>query len=184
MDETMYSQYKGVVGMDKDLTRMLTRGGVIAALYVLLTAPLGQLGYGIILGPFTIQFRPAEVLTVLPVLFPEAVPAVFIGVLVANLISQFGWVDVLCGSLITLVAAIVTRKTRGSIIAWLSPVVFNALLVSLYVAWFIAGEWGTRAWWLAYVQNAASIGISQALVVFGLGIPLVATIRKVLLKEY
>lgn len=170
--------------MDKHLTRMLTRGGVIAALYVVLTLPLGQLGMGIVVGPFTVQFRPAEALTMLPLLFPEAVSAVFIGVLLSNLISQFGWIDVVFGSLITLVAALVTRKTRGSIVAWLSPVVFNALFISVYVAWFIAGEWGTGAYWLAYIQNAISIAVSQALVVFGLGIPLVALVRKVFFREY
>lgn len=170
--------------MDRDFTKKLARGGVMAALYVLLTVPLGQLGMGIPLGPFIVQFRPAEALTVLPILFPEAVPAVFIGVLLANLISNFGWVDVIFGSLITLAAAIVTRRTRGSIMAWLSPIVFNALFVSVYVAWFIAGEWGTRAYWLAYVQNAISIGASQALVVFGLGIPLVALVRKHAFREY
>lgn len=170
--------------MKKDLTRILTRGGVIAALYVILTVPLGQLGMGIALGPFIIQFRPAEALTMLPLLFPEAVPAVFIGVMVSNLISQFGWIDVVFGSVITLVAAGVTWKTRGSIVAWLSPVVFNALFISVYVAWFIAGEWGSDAYWLAYIQNAISIGVSQTLVVFGLGIPLLAFIRKAYLHEY
>jgi len=163
---------------------MLTRGGVIAALYVILTVPLGQLAFGIPLGPLYIQFRPAEALTVLPILFAEAVPGVFIGVLIANLISQFGWIDVVFGSLVTLFAAMITRKYRRSIIAWLSPVVLNALLISIYVAWFIAGEWGTAGYWITYAQQALSIGVSQALVVFLLGLPLIAFIRKMLFREY
>ena len=40
---------------------------------------LGQLSYGLPLGPVLIQFRPAEAPTVLPILFPEAVPALFLG---------------------------------------------------------------------------------------------------------
>jgi uncharacterized membrane protein len=166
------------------LTGQLTRGGVIAALYVVLTVSLGQLAYGINLGAIVIQFRPAEALTILPILFPEAIPAVFIGVLISNTISQFGLIDIVFGSLITLVAALVTRWTRTTIIAWLSPVVFNALFVSMYVAWFIAEEWWTQAYWIAYAQTAVSIGISQALVVFLLGLPLVAFIRKLYFKEY
>ena len=169
--------------MDKNLTRYLTRGAVIAALYVLLTIPLGQLGFGIPLGPILVQFRPAEALTVLPILLPEAVPAVFIGVLLSNLISQFGWIDVVFGSLTTLVAALVTRKTRGSIVAWLSPCSLTPPL-SAFTAWFIAGEWGTPTWWTAYWQTALSIAVSQAAVVFLLGAPLVAFIGKVLPKEY
>ena len=162
----------------ESLTGQLTRGGFIAALYVLFTMPLAQFAFG------PIQFRPSEALTVLPILFPEAVPAVFIGVLISNTISQFGIIDIVFGSLITLVAALVTRWTRKTIIAWLSPVVFNAIFVSMYVAWFIAEEWWTQAYWVAYAQTAVSIGISQALVVFLLGLPLIAFIRKLYFKEY
>jgi len=151
MDKAFYSQYEECWRLDKNLTKRLTRGAVITAIYVLLTAPLGQLAFGIPLGPLYIQFRPSEALTVLPILFAEAVPAVFLGVLIANLISQFGWIDVIFGSLITLVAAMVTRHTRRSIAAWLSPVVFNAIFVSVYVAWFIAGEWGSAGYWTIYI---------------------------------
>lgn len=162
----------------------LVRGGAIAALYVVLTVPLGQIGFGIPLGPIMVQFRPAEALTMLPILFPEAIPAVFIGVLLSNLISQFGWIDVIFGSLITLAAALVTRWTRRTIAAWLSPILFNAFLISIYVAWFMTNQWGTAAYWTVYFQQALSIGLSQALVVFGLGLPLIAYIRKAFFREY
>ena len=170
--------------MKKDLIRPLTRGGVIAALYVVLTVSLGQLAFGLALGPVYFQFRPAEALTVLPILFPEAVPALFIGVFLANLISQFGWIDMVFGSLLTLAAAYVTRRTRTHLLAWFSPVIFNALGVSVYVAYFITNQWGTSAYWLAYLQQVLSIGISEALVVFGLGLPLVAYLRKNIFGEY
>lgn len=162
------------------LVRQLVRGGVIAALYIVLTLPLGFAGLAY--GP--LQFRPSEALTVLPILFPEAVPALFIAVMLANTISQFGLVDIVCGSLITLLAAVVTRLGRRSIIAYISPVVFNALLVSIYVAAFTANEWFTPAYWLVYSQTALSIALSQALVVFGLGMPLIVYLRKNLFQEY
>lgn len=170
--------------MKKDLIRPLTRGGVIAALYVIFTVSLGQLAFGLGFGPVLVQFRPAEALTVLPILFPEAVPALFIGVFLSNLISQFGWIDLVFGSLLTLIAAYVTRRTRTHLIAWFSPVIFNALGVSIYVAYFITNQWGTPAYWLAYFQQALSIGISEALVVFGLGLPLIAYLRKNIFGEY
>lgn len=170
--------------MRKDISRPLTRGGVIAALYVILTVTLGQLAFGLALGPVFVQFRPAEALTVLPILFPEAVPALFIGVFLANLISQFGWIDMVFGSLLTLAAAFVTRRMRTGLIAWFSPVIFNALGVSIYVAFFITNQWGTNAYWLVYLQQALSIGISEALVVFGLGLPLIAYLRKNIYGEY
>lgn len=170
--------------MKGKVTELLTRGGAIAALYVILTVSMGQLGFGVPVGPFMVQFRPAEALTMLPILFPEAVPAVFIGVLLSNLISQFGWIDVIFGSLITLAAALVTRWTRRNIIAWLSPILFNAIFISIYVAWFITNQWWTPLYWSVYFQQAISIGITQAIVVFGLGLPLIAYIRKAILKEY
>lgn len=168
--------------MQKGLTRPLTRGGMIAALYVILTVSLGQLSYGLPLGPVLIQFRPAEALTVLPILFPEAVPALFLGVFIANI--PFGWVDMILGSLLTLGAAVITRKMRTSIIAWISPVIFNALGVSVYLAYFITNQWWTPTYWLAYFQQVLSIGISEALIVFGLGLPLVAYLRKNIFDEY
>jgi len=170
--------------MKQEMTRTLTRGGVIAALYVILTVSLGQLAFGWALGPVMFQFRPAEALTVLPILFPEAVPALFIGVLISNLISQFGWVDIVFGSLLTLAAAYVTRRTRNHLLAWFSPVIFNALGVSIYVAYFVVNQWWTPAYWLTYFQQVLSIGISETLVVFGLGLPLVAYLRKNMFGEY
>jgi uncharacterized membrane protein len=167
------------------ITKSLARGGLIAAIYVLLTWPLQQLAFGITILPgVPIQFRPAEALTVLPILFPEAIPGVFIGCLLANVISQFGMIDIVFGSLITLVAALVTWYTRRTVMAYLSPIIFNALLVSIYVAWFIAGEWFTTPWLIAYGQTALSIGLSQTLVIIGLGVPLVAWFRKNWGKEY
>lgn len=168
----------------KDKIQLLARGGMIAALYVVLTVALGQLAFGLPIGPLLLQFRPAESLTVLPILFPEAVPALFIAVLISNLISQFGWLDLVFGSLLTLIAAFVTRRNRTSLLAWLSPVIFNAFGVSAYVAYFISGQWGSKAYWLAYIQQVLSIGVSEALVVFGLGLPLIAFLRKNLLGEY
>ena len=169
--------------MNKNLVRILTRGGVIAALYVIFTVPLGALAFGIALGPVSVQFRPAEALTVLPILFPEAVPAVFLGVALSNFISQFGWIDVVFGSLITLAAAAVTRLTRRTIVAWLSPIIFNALFISVYVAWFITDEWWTTVYWIAYAQQFISIAISQTLVVFLLGVPLIRLTRRYMDKK-
>jgi uncharacterized membrane protein len=170
--------------MEKETTRTLTRAGVIAGLYIILTLSLNRIAFGVPLGPVYFQFRPGEALTVLPILFPEAVPALFMGVLISNLISQFGVLDIVFGSLLTLAAAYVTRKTRKHLLAWFSPVIFNALGVSIYVAYIITNQWLTPAYWLTYFQLVLSIGISEALVVFGLGLPLVAYLRKNMFGEY
>lgn len=67
-------------------TYLLALNGVIAAAYAALTlvAAALNLAYG------PVQFRFSEALTVLPFLFPGTWPGVFVGCLVANLLSPYG----------------------------------------------------------------------------------------------
>jgi len=116
-----------------------------------------------------IQFRIAEALTVLPMLYVEAIPGLFIGCMGANIIGGYGLWDIFGGSLVTLVAAIVTYRFRNSFIAYLSPVVLNGLLVSAYLSVIVGGA--------PYYAWAAWILIGEAVVVFGLGMPLVKALR-------
>ncbi len=84
-------------------TKRLCRAGVIAALYVALTYAFGAIAYQGVL-----EIRPAEALTVLPLFFPEAVPALWIGCMLANLGSPTLVYDVPIGGLATLVASLLT----------------------------------------------------------------------------
>lgn len=140
----------------------MARAGVIAALYLALTLVAHPISYG------PVQLRVSEALTVLPILFPEAVPGLFIGVLFANLFGGLGLVDIIGGSLTTLLAAAVTYRYRDSIIAYLSPILFNAFLISLYLRVLFG---------LPYWFTVLSIGASQSIVVLGLGVPLVKVLR-------
>ncbi|HHY46041.1 MAG TPA: QueT transporter family protein [Firmicutes bacterium] len=144
--------------------KRLTRGAIIAALYVGLVYLLLPISFG------PVQLRVAEALTVLPILYVEAIPALFVGCLLANILGGLGPWDIFGGSLVTLVAAIVTYRFRNSIIAYLSPVVLNGLLVSLYLTWITEK--------LPYWATALSISASEAVVVFGLGMPLIHYLRR------
>ncbi len=140
----------------------MTRAAAIAAAYVVVSYVLAPISFG----PW--QFRPAEGLTLLPVLFSEAVPALFVGCLLANVIGPYGVLDIVLGSLATLVAAALTRAFRGSIVAYLAPVVVNALVVSAYLSVLTH---------LSYWTLVVSIGVSEAASVFCIGVPLVRLIR-------
>ena len=83
---------------------MLCRAGIVAALYAVLTFALGNLSFGTL----GFQIRPAEALTILPLFYAECVPALFVGCLIANLISPVGPWDIFGGSLISLIAALCT----------------------------------------------------------------------------
>ena len=108
--------------------KTLTRAAVIAALYAALTLLLAPISYG------AMQVRVSEGLTLLPMLFPEAAPALFVGCLLANLLGGSALPDIVLGSLTTLVAALLTRRLRGDrILAALPPVVLNGLIVGALV---------------------------------------------------
>ena len=108
--------------------KTLTRAAVIAALYAALTLLLAPISYG------AMQVRVSEGLTLLPVLFPEAAPALFVGCLLANLLGGSALPDIVLGSLTTLVAALLTRPLRGNrILAALPPVLLHGLIVGALV---------------------------------------------------
>ena len=144
-------------------TKKIARGAAITALYVVITYFLAPVSFG------PIQFRAAEALTVLPIIFPEAVPALFLGVLLANVIGGLGMVDIVGGSLVTLIAAYVTYRNRDNIFAYLSPILFNAFLISIYLHLLF-----DLPYWITVLQ----IGVSEAVVVVVLGVPLIKYLKK------
>ena len=90
--------------MRKFTTRDLTLAAVVAALYAALTMLLPGPSYG-----YT-QLRIAEALTVLPFLFPATAPGLIVGCLIANLLSPYGPIDIVCGTFATALAAFLTLK--------------------------------------------------------------------------
>ena len=85
----------------------MTRSAIIAALYVLITLVFQPISFG------AIQFRIAEALMLLPVLSANAVPGLFAGCLLANLLCGGVWFDVVFGSVATLLAAAFSRRFRS-----------------------------------------------------------------------
>ena len=104
----------------------LTKAAMIAALYVLLTFFSGLLG----LDKGAVQFRISEMLTVLPYFTPAAIPGLFAGCLLANILNGCLPWDVVFGSIATLIGAIGTyllRRWRWT--APIPPIISNALIV-------------------------------------------------------
>ena len=109
-------------------TRTLARAAIIAALYTVLTLLLQPLSYG------EVQIRFSEALTLLPILMPEAVPALAVGCLLANILGGCTIFDIVFGTLATLLAAVCTRRLRGRFwLAALMPVLFNGVIVGAVV---------------------------------------------------
>lgn len=106
----------------------LTRGALIAALYTALTLLLAPISYG------AVQVRISEAFTLLPVLFPEAVPALVVGCMLSNILGGCMLPDIIFGTLATLLGAVCTYLLRkNKWLAALPPVVFNGLIVGTVV---------------------------------------------------
>ena len=110
----------------KPSARNASHSGLIAALYVLLT--LLSAAFGLDKG--AIQLRLSEAMTILPCLTSAAVPGLFLGCLLANLLCGALPVDLLVGSLATLLGALGTRALRNHrYLACLPPICANTLLI-------------------------------------------------------
>lgn len=106
----------------------LSRGAIIAAIYAALTLLLAPISYG------QIQLRISEALTLLPIVLPEAVPALAVGCLLANVMGGCTILDIVFGTLATFFAAVLTRRLRAHpVAAMLMPVLFNGVIVGAVV---------------------------------------------------
>ena len=102
----------------------VVKAGVIAALYVVLVMVFSFSSFG------PIQFRIAEALTILPYFTSAAIPGVFVGCLIANIVGGAVIWDIIFGSLATLLAAYLSYKLRKK--AWLvtvPPILINTIVV-------------------------------------------------------
>ncbi|MBQ9734498.1 MAG: QueT transporter family protein [Clostridia bacterium] len=149
-------------------TKKLARAGIIASLYVILSLITFPVASG------AIQFRLSEALCVLPLIFIEAVPALFIGCALSNLITGCAIFDIIFGSIITLVASVATyavgriiKNTPLKIIAGgIFPVTLNAFLLPLIWIWC----YGALEY--MYILQATFLVVSQSVSIYALGTPL------------
>lgn len=104
----------------------LVHAAVIAALYVVLTEISASLG----LASGAIQVRISEALTILPYFTPAAIPGLFVGCFLSNLLTGAVFWDVLFGSLATLLGALGSWTLRRyKYLVWAPPVIANILIV-------------------------------------------------------
>lgn len=153
--------------------KMVTRGAVIAAMYVVLTVTpgLNAVSYN------AVQFRISEMLMPLAAFDAAAVPGLWIGCVIANAIgSPFGVLDLTLGAGLTLASALVIRwaGTRwismGSLAA---PVFFNAIGVALIIMLASPAEDGVLFW-----PTAISVGFGELGVMIVLAAPLFVLLKK------
>lgn len=111
--------------MKQTNTAFLSQAAMIAAIYVVLTYVFAPFSFG------EIQVRIAEALTILPVFTPAAIPGLFIGCLIGNIIGGAILPDIIFGSIATLLGAFFTYQLCRSrqLLAPLPPIIANTLIV-------------------------------------------------------
>lgn len=162
--------------MNNKKTVFVVQSAVIAALYAGLTyaASILNVAYG------SIQFRFSEAMTILACISPAAIPGLTIGCFLGNITSPYGLVDIVCGTLATFLAAILSYKTRSikfknlPLISAFFPVLTNAIIVGLEITLFMPEGFKMQA----FIINALQIAIGQILMCYGLGLPLYNIIKK------
>ena len=152
----------------------LVRCAVIAAVYVVVCLVLAPFSYG------AVQVRVAEALCLLPVFGAEYIVGVTLGCFLANLLGSTV-VDVVFGTLATLLACLVTYKLRDirvkglAIPASLPPVVFNMIIVGAFEITFFFSDGAPTA--MLAVFNAVTVGIGELISCTVLGVALVKLIE-------
>jgi len=119
-----------MINHHKKIISQISTASIIAALYASITVLLAPISY------YPIQVRVSEALTLLPYIFPSAVWGLFIGCLIANIFGGLGVYDIFIGSVLTLIAAYLTKmlaKTKKPWLAPLPPIFLNGFGVSAYL---------------------------------------------------
>ncbi|MCL1797612.1 MAG: QueT transporter family protein [Eggerthellaceae bacterium] len=185
--------------MAKKRASFVAQAGVIAAVYATATLLTVLFLQGLAWGP--VQFRISEALCVLALLTPAAVPGLTLGCIIANLINAvlngtgaLGMFDVVFGSTATLLGALWCQKFREKpTVALLGPVLANALIVPAYLPFILQGLGFytipftsislDTAYLPMYLFGVVAIGVSQAFVVYVLGLPLFKALKSFKLLE-
>ena len=110
--------------MKNKKTQFLVTAAAIAAVYVVLTLVFAPISYG------EVQVRVSEALTILPFFTPAAVPGLFIGCLLANILGGAILPDIIFGSLATLIGAVFSYLLRrNKYLVPVPPIAANVLIV-------------------------------------------------------
>ncbi len=164
----------------------IAAAAVIGAAYAVLTMALAPISYG------AVQLRVSEALCILPYFIPCTAWGLFIGCLLANLLTG-NLFDILFGSLATLAAGLCTARFGREIrrrladpaadpqafrvplsrplLACLMPVLFNAVIVGAVITCAYEGMNLFRNFG-AFALNAAWVGLGELVVMYVIGFPL------------
>lgn len=153
----------------------MTQAAAIAAIYVVLTFVFAPISFG------EVQVRISEALCILPIFTPAAIPGLYIGCFLGNLLSGASVFDVIFGSLATLIGALGTYYLRHKkpVEAAIPPILSNAFIIPFILRY--AYQVTLPIWTMIL-----SVGAGEVLSVAGLGLLLYAVLepnKKVVFRQ-
>lgn len=165
----------------KKTTLFIVYAAVIAALYATLTILQNVLLPGS--ASAAVQFRVAEVLTILALYTPAAIPGLAVGCAVANLssVAVAGPLDLIIGSLASLIAAALMYATRNvrlfrlPVVAALMPALVNGVLVGFEIDFFMVNQGFFNLY--DFLFQGGCVALGELAVLFLLGLPLTRLIE-------
>ena len=156
----------GLTGVNR--VRQMTRTAAIAAIYGALTIVLAPISYG------PIQLRVAEAMTVLPFFYGEAAAGLFLGCFIANIFGGNGLLDVVFGSLTTLLAALISRRIKVPWLVPLPPVLLNGLIIGAMLHYVLG---------VPFLLTASEVTLGQIGACYGLGLPLLYSLQRLFFRQ-
>lgn len=144
-------------------SRFITEAAVISATYVILSFAFAPISYGLF------QVRIAEALTILPAFTPAAIPGLFIGCIIANIIGGNGPLDIIFGSMATLIAAILSYFMPKKYLVPLPPVLVNGVVVGVLLSYILNVPLFAAMGWVA---------LGEVVACYVLGYPLMVQLEK------
>lgn len=158
--------------MVKISTRRIAVCATIAALYVVLTMGFGIISYG------PIQIRFAEILNLLAFFNPVFIVAMTAGVLVSNIFSPFGVIDMAFGTLASFISLVMVwfsaKWGLGLLVASIWPIVVNAIIIAFVILYGTS----TPITLETFLPISASVGIGQTIAMIGMAYPLFRYLTK------
>ena len=140
------------------------QAATIGAIYVVLTLLFAPLSYG------EVQVRFSEALTILPYFTPAAIPGLFVGCILSNLLGGAIPVDIIFGSIATLLGALGTYFLRKKKFVYtLPPVIANIIIVPLVLRYGYGFTTIYKGVDISLLFNAVTVGIGEIISICVLG---------------
>ncbi len=144
----------------------VTQAAMIAAVYVVLSVVFAPFGTQ------AVQVRIAEALTILPIFSAAAIPGLFVGCFIGNILAGGILPDVVFGSLATLIGAVGTYRLRKArpVLGTLPPIIANMVIVPLVLRYGYGDP-------LPIPYMMMTVGIGEVISCGGLGMILYAALQ-------